>query len=225
MENSWSGNVHGSINEQPNSSGGILILARRGLDMVPKESGKDKENKGRMAWEIYEMRGQRILIMGIYGPATAGEDKKNAKFYEDEVFEVLDTETYDKIIMAGDWNVFLDPKVDQKNYKNPEKYREKTREAIKSKIRTHSLIDIYRVENPTDREYTYKDKTGTATESRLDYFLVDEETAACTTKASIEPITAPFDHSEITLIVDFDKVMRGPGFWKFNNSHLESNRF
>jgi hypothetical protein len=60
--------------------------------MIPKESGKDKENKGRMAWEIYEMRGQRILIMGIYGPATAGEDKKNAKFYEDEVFEVLEGE-------------------------------------------------------------------------------------------------------------------------------------
>ena len=25
--------------------------------------------------------------------------------------------------------------------------------------------------------------------------------------------------------MDFDKVMRGPGFWKFNNSHLESDRF
>ena len=127
--------------------------------------------------------------------------------------------------MAGDWNVFLDPKVDQKNYRNPEKYREKTREAIKSKIRTHSLIDIYREANPTAREYTYKDRAGTTTESRLDYFIVDQETAAYTTKTSIEPITTPFDHSEITMIVDFDKVMRGPGFWKFNNSHLESNRF
>ena len=44
--------------------------------MIPKESGKDKANKGRMAWEIYEIRGNRILIMGIYGPANGGEDKK-----------------------------------------------------------------------------------------------------------------------------------------------------
>ena len=44
--------------------------------MIPKESGKDKANKGRMAWEIYEIRGHRILIMGIYGPANGGEDKK-----------------------------------------------------------------------------------------------------------------------------------------------------
>ena len=57
-------------NEQPNSSGGKLILAKRGLDMTPKESGIDKANKGRMAWEIYEIRGHRILIMGIYGPAN-----------------------------------------------------------------------------------------------------------------------------------------------------------
>ena len=114
-----------------------------------------------MAWEIYEIRGHRILIMGIYGPANGGEDKKNAQFYEEEVFEVLDTETYDKIIMAGDWNVFLNPNVDQKNYKNPEKYRTKTREAIKSKMRTHTLSDIYREQNPTTREFTYKDRVGT----------------------------------------------------------------
>ena len=33
--------------------------------------------------------------------------------------------------MAGDWNVFLNPNKDQKNYRNPEKYRTKTRETIK----------------------------------------------------------------------------------------------
>ena len=69
------------------------------------------------------------------------------------------------------------------------------------------------------------DRAGTKTKSRLDYFLVDQETASCTTEAEIEPICKPFDHSEITLTVDFDKVTRGPGFWKFNNSHLQNDRF
>ena len=55
-----------------------------------------------MAWEIYELRGHRILIMGIYGPPNGGEDTQNAQFSEEEVFEVLDTETYDNVIMAGD---------------------------------------------------------------------------------------------------------------------------
>ena len=193
--------------------------------MIPKKSGIDKTKKGRMAWEIYELRGHRILIMGIYGPANGGADTKNAEFYEEEVFEVLDTETYDNVIMVGDWNVFLNPKMDQKYYRNPEKYRSKTRDTIKSKMRIHSLSDVYREQNPTTSEYTFKDRVGSNTHSRLDYFLVDQETASYTTKTSIEPITHPFDHSEITITLDYDTVMRGPGFWKFNNSHLESDSF
>ena len=63
------------------------------------------------------------------------------------------------------------------------------------------------------------------TESSLDYFIVDQETASYTTKTTIEPITFPFDHSEVTLTVDFDKILREPGFWKFNNSHLQRERF
>ena len=82
-------------------------------------------------------------------------------------------------------------------------------------------------ENKTQqqREFTYTDKTGTRVSSRLDYFLVDQEAATYTTKSTKEPITHPFDHSEITITVDFDKVMRGPGFWKLNNPHLENEYF
>ena len=60
-------------------------------------------------------------------------------------------------------------------------------------MRTHTLLDIYREQNPTTKDFTYKDRAGTRTESRLDYFIVDQETAAFSTKTSIEPIMAPFD--------------------------------
>ena len=92
-------------------------------------------------------------------------------------------------------------------------------------MRTHVLSDVYREQNPITKEYTYKYKTGSNASSRLDYFLVDQEVAAFTTKTSIEPIILPFDHSEITIPVDFDKVLRGPVFWKLNNSHLKSDGF
>ena len=220
----WTGNIHSSTNDRPNSSGGILILAKKGLDIIPKESGTDKDNMGRMAWEIYEIRGHKLLIMGMYGP-PGGDDTQNAAFFEEEVFEVLDNETYDNVIMAGDWNVFLDTEKDHTNYKNPGKYRTKTREEIKSKMRTHNLSDVYREQNPSKREFTYKDNSGHRVSSRLDYFIVDQEAALNTINATIEPITDPFDHSEITITVDFDKITRGQGFWKFNNSHLENDYF
>ena len=90
-KNTCTGDVNSSNNEKSNGSGGILILTRRGQDVIPKESGKDKANLGKMAWEIYEMSGHRILRVGIYGPPNGGEDVQNAKFFEEEVFEVLDT--------------------------------------------------------------------------------------------------------------------------------------
>ena len=41
----------------------------------------------------------------------------------------------------------------------------------------------------------------------------------------LKQIIQPFDHSEITLEVAFDKVIRGPGYWKINNSHLKTYDF
>ena len=46
--------------------------------------------------------------------------------------------------MVGDWNIFLIPYMDQKKNKNQEKYRTKTWEIMKSKMRTHTLSDIFR---------------------------------------------------------------------------------
>ena len=46
VHNTWTGNIHSSINDQPHSSGGILILARRGLDIIPKKYGSDRAKKG-----------------------------------------------------------------------------------------------------------------------------------------------------------------------------------
>ena len=105
------------------------------------------------------------------------------------------------------------------------RYRAKTRNCIKSNMRVHSLVDIYRQLNKQSTEFTFKDKRGRNQQSRLDFFLTDPETAAHTNSALINPITDPFDHSEITLEIDFDKVMRGKGNWKLNNSHLKNKDF
>ena len=58
-------------------------------------------------------------------------------------------------------------------------------------MRTHNLSDVYREQNPTKREFTYKDNSGNNVSSRLDYFIVDQEAAINTIKATIEPIQTP----------------------------------
>ena len=54
------------------------------------------------------------------------------------------------------------------------------------------------------------DKTGNRVSSRLDYFIVDQEAATRTTKSAIEPITHPYDHSEITITVDLHTTCSEP---------------
>ena len=162
-----------------------------------------------------------MLIIGVYGPP--GQDETaNKQFFEDEVFSILDNTTYDKVIIVGDWNVFLDPQLDQIKHVDPTNYRAKTRELIKSKRTVHSLIDIYRGEKLQKKEYTYLDKTGAKQPSIINYFLVDQETAAHTNNAKIKNICTPFEHSQITIEIYFDKVLRGPGYWKLNNSHIKN---
>ena len=82
------------------------------------------------------------------------------EIFELEVFQLLANLTYDKVIIVGDWNVYLDPIKDQLNYTNPVRYRAKTRNCIKSNMRVHSLVDIYRQLNEQSTEVTFKDKRG-----------------------------------------------------------------
>ena len=39
------------------------------------------------------------------------------------------------------------------------------------------------------------------------------------------PFTTKFDHRPVMMKVDFNKVSRGPGYWKFNNSMLNESDF
>ena len=73
-----------------------------------------------MAWGVYEARGNKMLVIGIYGP-PGQEEAANIKFFTEEVFSIMDKTTYDKVIIVGDWNVFLDPQLDQNKYADPKK--------------------------------------------------------------------------------------------------------
>ena len=58
-------------------------------------------------------------------------------------------------------------------------------------------------------------------EARLDYFLVDTSLASFVELVGVaSPFTTSFDHRPVMMKIDFNKVSRGPGYWKFNNSML-----
>ena len=63
-------------------------------------------------------------------------------------------------------------------------------------------------------------------EARLDYFLVDTAMASYVELVGVSnTFTSAFDHRPVIMKVDFNKVSRGPGYWKFNNSMLDDLDF
>ena len=161
---------------------------------------------------LIDIESKKILIEGVYGP-----NQDNPAFYSEEVFEQINAWNPNYAIYAGDWNIALNPNLDTLNYyfhSNP-----RARAELLNKMAEHSLIDVFRELNPTDKTFSWK-QWGAHKFSRLDYFLISNSLLPFVQK--VEILQKCFsDHSPILLEIDFAKFKRGRGFWKMNNSLLK----
>ena len=83
------------------------------------------------------------------------------------------------------------------------------------------LLDIWRVRNPSFRKFSWR-RTKPVTLRRLDYFLISSELGQNILSCGfLSPIQS--DHSPIYVKINLlnDIIMRGPGYWKFNNPLTE----
>ena len=83
------------------------------------------------------------------------------------------------IIIAGDWNLVLDPNLDDHNYKHHNNV--KARERVEDLIVNLGLTDIWRDLNPEARRYTWR-----LCSSRLDFFLISDTFVQYVENAEIE---------------------------------------
>ena len=126
----------------------------------------------------------------------------------------------------------MDESLDYYGYANTDPVRPKSRLELHKQIEHYDLLDIYRELHPTpssgDKTWRAWSKTRRKAdkEARLDYFIVDTGLASFVQLVGVSaPFTSKFDHRPVLLNVDFNKVDRGPGYWKFNNSMLEEPDF
>ena len=148
-----------SLNSQ---SRGVAIFLKKGTnaDILDTKTSPD----GNLLALLFEYEGRRILLRGVYGP-----NEDSPLFYENDVFGLIDTWEPDFSIFVGDFNVTLNPDLDNKNYardNNPQ-----ARQVIKDKIDEYELVDIWRELNPLQKSFTWK-KFRDSKQARLDYFLV-----------------------------------------------------
>ena len=103
----------------------------------------------------------------------------------------------------------------------------KTKESVKileDICLEQDLIDIWRVRNPTEKRFTWRQKTPII-QRRLDYWLVNDSLQDDIVSVDIIP-SIKSDHSAITLSINgIDDSKRGPSFWKFNCSLVNDNNY
>ena len=107
-----------------------------------------------------------LNLVNIYGSNSG-----TPSFFH-EVLDILQQNIADYKIVCGDFNVVLDPKLDSFNYlqiNNP-----KAREVVRDMIDSEDFIDIYRINFPLTRRYTWR-KRKPLKQARLDYFLISSQ--------------------------------------------------
>ena len=86
------------------------------------------------------------------------------------------------------------------------------------------LIDIWRVRHPTEKRFTWRQKTPII-QRRLDFWLINDDLQNDIASVDIVP-SIKSDHSAIILqvngVIDGE---HGPSFWKFNSSLVNDNSY
>ena len=87
------------------------------------------------------------------------------------------------------------------------------------------LIDIWRIRNPTLRQFSWRRKSPEMKMRRPDFFLISDMLQhEVETSKFLSPLQS--DHSPVVLKLRSDgSTERGRGYWKFNNSLLNDAEF
>ena len=123
------------------------------------------------------------------------------------IIDVIRKRSDNSLIIGGDFNCALRP-------------REKIGgAAVERKTNVISEITLWRCQHSDQVQVTWRDKA-LKVQCRLDYWLISKDLSRIALNTGIKNSTLS-DHSAITLTLQSEGyAKRGPGFWKFNNSHF-----
>lgn len=142
LKRAWVGQVfHNSFSSKKN---GVAILVHKRLNLVMLNQKKDDE--GRLICIQAAIDGVKFNICNLYAP-----NKEDSDFFH-MVNKVLGELGEGQTVMGGDFNQVQDALLDRTTY---HKVVPRDRLAIQLLMKDHGLLDIWRVVNPREKEYTF----------------------------------------------------------------------
>ena len=211
----WKGDMffsHGSSHSR-----GVLILVREQLDFKLVSSKVD--DQGRYILLHAMIQDTPFLLINIYAPNKCAEQSEFFKSISNEIKTCVTLDC--SIVLGGDFNVTFDPELDGCGGIKKKKESVKNLEDI---CLEQDLVDIWRIRNPTERRFTWRQKSPII-QRRLDFWLVSDTLQDDVETVDIIP-SIKSDHSAITLALNgIDESKGGPSFWKFNSTLVNDNEY
>ena len=220
VDNEWKKQWKGKtfFSHGTNHSRGVLILVKDQLDFRLQSLKVDSQ--GRYVLLEALIQDSPFALLNIYAPNKCAEQCDFFNKISEELKSSL-TLADSSCVIGGDFNVIFDQDLDGSGG------IKKTKESVKileDICLEQDLIDIWRVRNPTEKRFTWRQKTPII-QRRLDYWLVNDSLQDDIVSVDIIP-SIKSDHSAITLSINgIDDSKRGPSFWKFNCSLVNDNNY
>ena len=99
----------------------------------------------------------RLTLGNVYAPTGGLDSIANHKEFFNEWTKVLENFSQDfPIILGGDFNCVLDPL----DHSSTVTYVEKTANNLKAVLSSYALEDIWRIQNPSSKEFTFSSSCG-----------------------------------------------------------------
>lgn len=169
----WHGDMlfsHGTSNSR-----GVAIAFRHSLEYKTLSIPVCDKN-GRYIILYAEIQGSPYLLVNCYAPNAEQEQIKTFQEIHNHI-KAMELNPDTNFIFGGDWNLVFDIEMDaigkNRKLKSDSIYH------LNKIMADFSLIDIWRVRNPSLRQFTWRRTAPNKQMSRLDFFLVSEELEHC----------------------------------------------
>ena len=194
------------------NSRGVAILINRNLDCVVCSIQRDLE--GRFLIARVKISDQEFCLINVYAP-----NNDNPDFFADLFARVSEIEAHN-YILGGDLNKVLDPSQDKKGGG-----QELSNSAliIRSFLEEAEWCDIWRELHPETFQFTWRRRKPNVM-TCLVYFLTPLGLLGKVSGCTILPAQLS-DHCPVVLQFELQNQIWGPGYWKFNVSHLNDKEF
>ena len=198
------------------AAGAGIAFSRELLQKIKIEVHNVNRIEGGRGIILYlTMKQSKWIFANIYAP-----NKDDPDFFKG-MFDQIHQFNPDYILVGGDLNTGLDPRLDRRGTIHN---NDKAAKFLEDHLSNNNISDIWRILKPDEPGYTWRRLRPTPAFSRLDYFFITDSAMQFVEDIKILPGFRT-DHSIISLALLFDRGNRGPGYWKFNTALLSDHDF